>query len=64
MGRRRKEAIVVNETTPFIYCPVKETAAEFEKRRMIVQKMIAKFVLQGNKRGRPSLKEEADEEAA
>jgi hypothetical protein len=63
-GRRPNPEYDVPEDLKVILCPVPESHAEFQKRKNEVQTMIAKIILLGKKRGRPSYKEETYEEVA
>lgn len=66
MTRSRKSKFptdIVNDIK-IIFHPHFEKTEEFEKRTQEVQEMLIKIILLARKRGRPSTKEEAYEEAA
>lgn len=55
---------LIEENLPVHLHPVPELPADFLKRKEQVQQMIAKMILLGKKKGRPSQGEELYEEAA
>lgn len=63
-GRKPNALYIVDENLPVNLIPTPEPSVEFDKRREEVQDMIVRILLSGKKRGRPSAKEECNEEAA
>jgi hypothetical protein len=63
-GRKPNPLYVVPVDIPVIFHPLPESAADFLKRKEELQELIARMILLGRKKGRPSTKEESYEEAA
>lgn len=63
-GRKPNPFYIVDANIPVNLIPTPESSDEFQKRRDEVQDMIVRILLTGKKRGRPSKKEEYNENAA
>ncbi len=64
VGRKPNPFYIVDEDLPVNLIATPEPSEEFQKRRDEVQDMIVRILLTGKKRGRPSKKEEYNEDAA
>lgn len=63
-GRKPNPFYIVDVDLPVNLIPTPESSDEFQKRREEVQDIIVRVLLAGKKRGRPSKKEEYNEDAA
>ena len=64
VGRKPNPFFILDENLPVNLIATPEPSEEFQKRRDEVQDMIVRILLTGKKRGRPSKKEEYNENAA